>query len=116
MSYSSPQGFTSLPSRFLPALNNPKLQEYSPTCYYGYAEGSDQVVDPMSIMKFMWTALTRKKEKGILILEDLSKGSNPYSHFDKTEVMPPEAFSAAFRFIGHFHGVWWQVLNGKGKL
>ncbi len=95
-------------------MNNPNLNEFLPTCYYGYVEGTDQVANASGLCSFFCDA-KRKAESGILMLEDLSRGPKTFSQVDRVEIpVSVGQFSAAFKFLGHFHGSWWQVLNGKG--
>ncbi len=86
-----------------------------PVCYHGHADGCDQVVQPRDGFAFLKAMFMRKAEKGIMILEDLTQGPTPYKHLEKEKLIDPESYAAVFRFIGHFHGAWWQVLNGKGN-
>ncbi len=76
----------------------------------------DQVANASGFCSFFCCAMPKRKaETGILMLEDLSRGPKTFSQVDRAEI-PVSAgqFSAAFKFLGHFHGSWWQVLNGKG--
>ncbi len=101
--------------RYLPAMKCPGLEEFIPDCYYGYVEGTDQVVRAKGILDFLWKMRGRKKEQGIIMLQDMSRGPEPFGHIDKTKIVTPEAYSEVLKFLGHYHGVWWQVLNGKSK-
>ena len=63
--------------------------------------------------------LHRKDEAGLLILEDLTKGTEPMFPFDKTKVLSLNQAKAAVRALASFHGVWWTWMrnpNEDGKL
>ena len=55
----------------------------------------------------------RRYEKGLIILEDLTRAETPFRLADKNEVMSPDHARLALEALGHFHGAWWQMLHGK---
>ena len=67
----------------------------------------------------LFKMLHRKDEAGLLILEDLTKGTEPMFPFDKTKVLSLNQAKAAVRALATFHGVWWTWMrnpNEDGKL
>ncbi len=51
-------------------------------------------------------------EKGLLIMEDLTKASpRPYYLLDKTKVPNLGQMRLAMEALGHFHGAFWRLLN-----
>ena len=54
-----------------------------------------------------------KDEAGLLLLEDVTKGSHPMFLLDKTQVLSLKQALAAVKALATFHGVWWAWLIGK---
>ncbi len=58
-----------------------------------------------------WNAFTKKCERGVMVLEDLSRGPEPYKHLDKNRVPSVEQVTFLLGKMAHFHGAWWKVIN-----
>ena len=58
--------------------------------------------------------MLRPKERGVLLLENLSAGEkndDVYTTFDKTKPMPMQYMKLALESIARFHGVFWNYLR-----
>ena len=55
----------------------------------------------------------RRYEKGLIILEDLTKADPPFSLADKNAVMSLDHVRLALEALGNYHGAWWQGSNSK---
>ena len=55
----------------------------------------------------------RRYEKGLVILEDLTRAETPFYLANKNRVMSPDHVRLALEALAHFHGAWWQMLHGK---
>jgi len=113
----------------LPSLSEhyPELKAISPICYYGWSNllNNYQPEDCFEVMcghgnsGILFKMLHRKDEAGLLILEDLTKGTEPMFPFDKTKVLSLNQAKAAVRALATFHGIWWTWMrnpNEDGKL
>ena len=99
--------------RDLPHLNNEMILEMTPKCYYAHYDGVDELPEEVGgVVSYMWRMLPHNKpEKGIMILEDITKSPQMFRHLDKNKVPRIEDFLKVMEAIAHFHGVWWQVVD-----
>ena len=58
---------------------------------------------------------TVKYERGILLMEDLTRCETPYRVMPAIEVPSLDHTLMVFKALAHFHGAWWQILRGKSK-
>ena len=105
------------------AVHYPELTTISPVCYYGSSNFLEnrQAEDYWerkcghgmwgSVFKMMY----RKDEAGLLLLEDVTKGSDPMFLLDKTQVLSLKQVLAAVKALATFHGVWWAWLRKEAK-
>ena len=105
------------------AAHYPELTTISPVCYYGSSNFLEnrQAEDYWerkcghgmwgSVFKMMY----RKDEAGLLLLEDVTKGSDPMFLLDKTQVLSLKQVLAAVKALATFHGVWWAWLRKEAK-
>ena len=105
------------------AVHYPEVTTISPVCYYGssnflknrqaedYWEGKCGRGMCGSVFKVMH----RKDEAGLLLLEDVTKGSDPMFLLDKTQVPSLKQVLAAVKALATFHGVWWAWLRKEAK-
>ena len=104
--------------RDLPQLQNEMLLEMTPKCYYAHYDGVNELPKEVGGMwSYMWRMLPHNKpEKGIMILEDITKSPGRFRHLDKNKVPDIEEFLKVMESIAHFHGVWWQIVDDlRGK-
>lgn len=59
----------------------------------------------------MCAMMTRNQEEGIIIMEDLTKGKDPYFILDKKLIPSIDHVILIIKTAAHFHGVWWKRLN-----
>ena len=112
-------------SQALPALaaHHPELTSISPVCYYGssnflkncHAEDYWEAKCGHGNWGFFFKMMHRKDEAGLLLLEDVTKGSDPMFPLDKTRVLSLKQVVAAVKALATFHGVWWTWLRKEGK-
>ena len=89
------------------------ILEMTPKCYYAHYDGVDELPKEVGgIWSYMWRMLPHNKpEKGIMILEDITKSPGRFRHLDKNKVPDIEKFLKVMESIAHFHGTWWQVVD-----
>ena len=112
-------------SQALPALaaHHPELTSISPVCYYGssnflkncHAEDYWEAKCGHGNWGFFFKMMHRKDEAGLLLLEDVTKGSDPMFPLDKTRVLSLKQVVAAVKALATFHGVWWTWLRKEAK-
>ena len=112
-------------SQALPALaaHHPELTSISPVCYYGssnflkncQAEDYWEAKCGHGNWGFFFKMMHRKDEAGLLLLEDVTKGSDPMFPLDKTRVLSLKQVVAAVKALATFHGVWWTWLRKEAK-
>ena len=112
-------------SQALPALaaHHPELTSISPVCYYGssnflkncQAEDYWEAKCGHGNWGFFFKMMHRKDEAGLLLLEDVTKGSVPMFPLDKTRVLSLKQVVAAVKALATFHGVWWTWLRKEAK-
>ena len=112
-------------SQALPALaaHHPELTSISPVCYYGssnflkncHAEDYWEAKCGHGNWGFFFKMMHRKDEAGLLLLEDVAKGSDPMFPLDKTRVLSLKQVVAAVKALATFHGVWWTWLRKEAK-
>ena len=73
-------------------------------------------VDSKSCWPYMCAAAFGKNERGILILEDLTKAEQPYHLMEKGVVPKVHDVGLIFNMLAHFHGFWWKFLNSSSGL
>ena len=104
--------------RDLPKLQNEMILEMTPKCYYAHYDGVKELPKEVGGMwSYIWRMLPHNKpEKGIMILEDITKSPGRFRHLDKNKVPDIEDFLKIMESIAHFHGVWWQIVDDlRGK-
>ena len=112
-------------SQALPALaaHHPELTSISPVCYYGssnflkncHAEDYWEAKCGHGNWGFFFKMMHRKDEAGLLLLEDVTKGSDQMFPLDKTRVLSLKQVVAAVKALATFHGVWWTWLRKEAK-
>ena len=113
-------GHQALPSL---AVHYPWLLSISPVCYYGssnflkncQAEDYWEAKCGHGNWGFFFKMIHRKDEAGLLLLEDVTKGSDPMFPLDKTKLLSLKQVVAAVKALATFHGVWWTWLRKEGK-
>lgn len=58
---------------------------------------------------------TRKYERGLLLMEDLTKCEIPYKVKPAIDIPSLAHTVMVFRTLAHFHGAWWLILRGKSR-
>ncbi len=90
-----------------------------PKCYFGNVvrdvngDGDDDSF-PEGTLQLLCGVLFKKDERGVLILEDCSKGETPYYQVDKTKVPSLDLALLVMRQTAHFHGAWWKAIHADG--
>ena len=69
-------------TRYLPGVESDIVRDMCPTCYLGYFEDDHPALDSKSCWPYMCAGAFGKVERGILIMEDLTKAESPLrDHF-----------------------------------
>ena len=102
-------------TRHLPAAaaESSLVRDMCPACYLGYFEDDVPAVDSKSCWPYACAMAFGKLEKGVLILEDLTKAERPYRLLEKAAVPSVEVAGLVLTALAHFHGFWWRFLNGS---
>ena len=102
-------------TRYLPLLRSPEAGALVPRVLHGYVSNEgDGPLDGDSIAKLACGVAFRRSERGILIMEDLTKYG--FSALDQTEVVGLDRAMIVMSALATFHGEWWQALNPKWKV
>ena len=105
------------------AVHYPELTSISPVCYYGssnflkncQAEDYWEGKCGHGNWGLFFKMIHRKDEAGLLLLEDVTKGSDPMFPLDKTQLLSLNQVVAAVKALATFHGVWWTWLRKEAK-
>ena len=103
-------------TRYLPAMESNLVRDMCPTCYLGYFEDDMPAVDSKSCWPYACTMAFGKVERGILIMEDLTKAERPYNLMEKGVVPTVGDAGLILNMLAHFHGFWWRFLNCSSGL
>ena len=98
-------------TRYLPGVESGIVRDMCPTCYLGYFEDDMPAVDSKSCWPYACAMAFGKVEKGILIMEDLTKARRPYCLMEKGAVPTVGDVGLIVTMLAHFHGFWWKFLN-----
>ena len=98
-------------TRYLPGVESDMVRDMCPTCYLGYFEDDHPALDSKSCWPYMCAGAFGKVERGILIMEDLTKAERPYCLMEKRVVPTVEDVDLVMNMLAHFHGFWWRFLN-----
>ena len=105
------------------AVHYPELTSITPICYYGssnflkdcQAEDCWESKCGSGRCGLLFKMIHRKDEAGLLLLEDITKGSDPRFLLDKTQMLSLNQVLAAVKALATFHGVWWAWLRKEAK-
>ena len=89
------------------------MKNMTPKCYFAHYDGVDEIPEaPRNVCSMMCAMMPHNKaEKGILILEDITKTDSEFKHLDKNKIPHIKDFLVVMEALAHFHGIWYQVLR-----
>ncbi len=92
------------------AAKNSAIKEIAPTCYHAYSDGEEGGLNPGCWERTC--AVGGRKEKGVIVLEDLKQVADRAFHtIDKSEVPTIDHVMLVMRAAGRYHGAMWQLLH-----